>query len=178
MANELILPSEILSKALHEQYGAAFEMLEQVVKNCSEEVWDERSSGPPFWHVVYHSMWFLDWYLRGSKEEREAFKPKFEDERFEKRLDKLPKELLSREQLLSYLFDIKKQAKQRLEKLTLEELIQPSVFEWHGSSILSSMMYNLRHVMLHIGALNSKLLRKGVKLDNWVSQALILPNEG
>lgn len=175
MTNDYLVSSEILSKALFEQYGAALEMLEQVVKKCPEEIWDERTSGPPFWHVAYHTLWFVDWYLGGSKEERESFKPKYE---VEKRLDMLPKEVLTREQLLSYLFDIKMKAKQRMNRLSLEELIQPSVFEWHGSSILSSMLYNLRHAMLHIGALNFRLLSKGIKLENWVSQALIFPNEG
>jgi len=64
-----------------------------------------------------------------------------------------------------------------VDQLTLEELIQPSVFEWHGGSIHSSLIYNIRHVMLHIGALNLRLLRKGINLDNWVSHAPILPNK-
>lgn len=56
----------------------------------------------------------------------------------------------------------------------MDTLIQPSVFEWHGNSIISSMIYNLRHVILHIGALNFKLLRNGVSLENWVSRSSIL----
>jgi len=76
-------------------------------------------------------------------------------------------------QLLDYLTDIKGKAKYRFENLTIDELIQPSVFEWHGNSVLSSLLYNLRHLMLHIGALNLRLHRKGVKLDNWVSNQRI-----
>ncbi|MHA2226466.1 MAG: DinB family protein [Candidatus Hodarchaeales archaeon] len=169
--------SKIFSNAFQEQYGAAIEMLEQVIQNCPEIVWNDRTSGPPFWQVAYHTMWYLDWYLGRSNEERETFKPMFNEKRFEK-LEKLPEETLSREKIKTYLFDIKKKCKNRLEQLTLEELIQPSVFEWHGSSILSSLIYNIRHVMLHIGALNSRLLRKGIKLENWVSQAPITLKEG
>ncbi|UCG89624.1 MAG: DinB family protein [Candidatus Heimdallarchaeota archaeon] len=168
--------SEVISKAFQEQYGAAIEMLEQVIKKCPEEIWDDRTSGPPFWQVVYHTLWYLDWYLGKSKEERKTFKPRFVDESFEN-LKELPKGILTSEQLHSYLSDIKKKGKHRLEQLTLEEIVKPSVFEWHGSSIHSSLIYNIRHVMLHIGALNSRLLRKGIKLDNWVSHAPILPNQ-
>ncbi len=161
-----------LSVAIHEQYGAAIEMFEQVIKKCPEETWDDRTTDPPFWQVTYHTMFYLDWYLASSKEDRELFKPKYKVEPFEK-LDTVPKATLNRDQLLRYLLEIKMKAKRRLEFLTIEELFQPSFFEWHGSNVLSSLFYNLRHVMLHIGALNSRLLRKGVKLDNWVSQRLI-----
>ncbi|MFX0181743.1 MAG: DinB family protein [Candidatus Hodarchaeota archaeon] len=173
MTNEGILHTEIVSKALHEQYGAAIKMLENVLTSCPAEVWDERTSGPPFWQVAYHAMWYLDWYLGGSKEEHEAFIPNFEGEPFEN-MDKLAKETLTREQLLNYLFDIKGKADQRIGQITIEALIQPPVFEWHGNSVLSSMLYNLRHVMLHIGALNFRILREGIKLENWVSFSSIL----
>ena len=160
-----------LSLAIHEQYGAAINMLESVINNCPEEIWDDRTSDPPFWQVAYHTMYFLDWYLARSKEERETFKSKYNAAY--RNLDTLPRDTINRDQLLPYLFDIKGKAKRRFETLTLDELNQPSIFEWHGTSVLSSLFYNIRHVMLHIGALNSRLLRKGVKLDNWVSQKLI-----
>jgi hypothetical protein len=161
-----------ISLAVHEQYGAAVKMLEIVIKKCPEEVWDDRTSGPPFWQVAYHTMYYLDRYLASSKEERKKFKPEYELEPFEN-LDKLPKGTINRDQLLTYLFDIEAKAKRRLERLTIEELNHPSIFEWHGVSVLSSLFYNIRHVMLHVGSLNSKLLRKNVKLDNWVSYKLI-----
>ncbi|MFX0125559.1 MAG: DinB family protein [Candidatus Hodarchaeota archaeon] len=163
---------EKISVAIHEQYGAAIEMLEQVITKCPEEVWDDKTLGPPFWQVVYHTMFYLDWYLARSKGDRESFTPKYETERFEN-LDNLPKVTLNCDQMLSYLFEIKDKAKQRFENLTVAELNQPPIYEWHGVSVLSSLLYNIRHVMLHIGALNFRLLRKSVELDNWVSWKLI-----
>ena len=164
-----------ISTAIHEQYGAAIEMLENVIIKCPEEVWDDSRQGPPFWQVAYHTMFYLDWYLSSSKEERESFKPDYETEF--RVLDSKPEGSLDRKQILTYLMKIKLKAKRRLETVTTKELKQPAFFEWHGSSILSSLFYNLRHVMLHVGALNSRLLRKGIKLDNWVSQKLIEEEE-
>jgi hypothetical protein len=163
--------SEVFSSAIEEQYGAAIAMLEKVINSCPEEVWDERNSGPPFWQVAYHTMWYLDWYLGGSKEERENFTSKYK--KGLENLREIPDEILSSEQIISYLDGIKRKAKQRTNILNLEELRRKPIYEWHGNSILSSMIYNIRHVMLHIGALNSRLLRKGVELKNWVSQAPI-----
>lgn len=159
------------SSALHEHYGAAFEMLEYAVESCPVEIWDDRKDGPPFWHVVYHAMWYLDWYLVNNKREREAFKSRYE--RISPRLDDSPTEVLTQDQLMSYLLEIKNKAKKRFENLEVNDLIQASIFEWHGKNILSSLLYNLRHLMLHIGTLNLRILRNGVKLDNWVTNALI-----
>jgi len=160
--------TRIIIDAINEQYGAAIAMLKKNVKSCPEEVWDDRTSGPPFWHVSYHVMWFLDWYLSDSKDAREAFKSKFGDEP-SRHLNESPEITLTKTQLLDYLSDIKLKAKNRFQKLTSDELLQSSVFEWHGNSVLSSILYNLRHLMLHIGALNLRLHSKGVKLENWVS---------
>ena len=160
--------SKIFLDAIKEQYGAAIAMLKKNLKICPKEVWDDRTSGPPFWHVAYHVMWFLDWYLSDSKKAREAFRSKVGEEP-SRHLNELPKLTLTQTQLLDYLSDIKEKAKKRFENLTSEELLQSSVFEWHGNSVLSSLLYNLRHLMLHIGALNLRLHSKGVKLENWVS---------
>jgi len=161
---------KILSDAINEQYGAAIGMLEQNLIKCPDEVWDDRTSGPPFWHIAYHVMWFLDWYLSDSKKARYSFKSKFGDESSQlKDLNTAPGIKLTRDQLLDYLSGITEKAKNRFENLTSDELIQPSVFEWHGNSVFSSLLYNLRHLMLHVGALNLRLHEKGVKLDNWVS---------
>jgi hypothetical protein len=166
--------TKIISDAINEQYGAAIAMLEHNLKKCPEEVWDDRTSGPSFWHVAYHVMWFLDWYLSDSKKARESFKSKFGEEHSHlESLKNTPEITLTLNQLLDYLSNIKEKAKERFENLTLEELSRLPVFEWHGNNVLSSLLYNLRHLMLHIGALNLRLHRRGVKLDNWVSSKRI-----
>ena len=164
--------SKTFLDAISEQYGAAIAMLKKNLKSCPKEVWDDRTSGPPFWHVAYHVMWYFDWYLSDSKEARESFKSKFGDE-VSQELNKAPEITLTATQLLDYLSDLKEKTKNRFENITSDELLRSSVFEWHGNSVLSSLIYNLRHLMLHIGALNLRLHSKGVKLENWVSSKRI-----
>ena len=164
--------SKTFLDAISEQYGAAIAMLKKNLKSCPEEVWDDRTSGPPFWHVAYHVMWYFDWYLSDSKEARESFKSRFGDE-VSQELNKAPEITLTATQLLDYLSDLKEKTKNRFENIASDELLQSSVFEWHGNSVTSSLIYNLRHLMLHIGALNLRLHSKGVKLENWVSSKRI-----
>ena len=160
--------STLFLDAIKEQYGAAIAMLKKNLKSCPKEVWEDRTNGPSFWQVAYHVMWYFDWYLSDSKETRESFKSKFGKDPLQD-LNKVPEKTLTSDQLLEYLSDLKEKTKKRFENLTSEELQQSSVFEWHGNSVLSSLIYNLRHLMLHIGALNLRLHSKGVKLENWVS---------
>ena len=167
---------EIIKDALNEQYGAAIGMMKQNLKICPKEVWDDRTRGPPFWHVAYHAMWFLDWYLSDSKKARESFKSKFGDSssHFEQlAVNNIRDVVLTPKQLIEFLSEIKEKAKNRINNLTSDELTKPSIFDWHGNSVLSSLLYNLRHIMLHIGTLNLRLRRKGVKLDNWVTHQRI-----
>ena len=164
--------SKIFLDAINEQYGAAIAMLKKNLKSCPTKVWDDRTSGPPFWHVAYHVMWYFDWYLSDSKEARESFKSNFGDE-VSHELNKAPEITLTATQLLDYLSDLKEKTKNRFKNITSDELLQSSVFEWHGTSVTSSLIYNLRHLMLHIGALNLRLHSKGVKLENWVSSKRI-----
>lgn len=158
---------KIISDAIQEQYGAAIKMLENVMKSCPKEIWANKNDRPQFWQVVYHTMWFLDWYLAESKEARENFKSKFGKE-LSWELNAPSEKTISREKLFEYLSEIKMKAKRRFEKLTSDEVILKPIYEWHGNSLLSSLLYNMRHVMLHVGALNLRLHSKGVKLDNWV----------
>ena len=102
--------SKIILDAISEHYGAAIAMLKKDLKSCPDKVWDDRTNGPPFWHVAYHVMWFLDWYLSDSKEARENFKSKFGEEP-SRHLNESPEITLTPNQLLEYLSDIKQKAK-------------------------------------------------------------------
>ena len=45
------------------QFGASVEMLENAIKACPEELWRERTNKPEFWYLVYHTLFWLDFYL-------------------------------------------------------------------------------------------------------------------
>lgn len=164
---------EVLKIALQEQYGAAIDMLFNAIKACPDELWNQTSKEPPFWMVSHHTLFFLDFYLEGTKKGRKSFLPRFPD--IDRKItivdhkdgDKPP----TKKQILGYLEDIKIKSKKRLDNITEEEMGSPSIFKWHGTNILSSLLYNLRHIMLHVGTLNNRLHRAGISQDliEWVT---------
>ena len=50
-------------KIIWQQFGAAIDMLENAMLACPDQVWYDRSRQPEFWYMVYHTLFFLDFYL-------------------------------------------------------------------------------------------------------------------
>ncbi len=170
--------TSILVKGFLEQYGAAFKTLERIINICPDEFWKDLKYGPEFYKIIYHTMFFADLYFSSTEDEREHFIPKYthaEDFRTSKE-NFHPKEWersLSKSEVMDYLEDLKVKCRKRIENLTIDKLVTNPLFEWHGSSLLSSLLYNLRHMMLHIGVLQGRLRISGVEGRFWVGQSAI-----
>src|SRR5688572_12821756 len=52
---------------LWQQFGAAIDMLENAVVACPDELWGDRSRTPEYWYLVYHTLFWLDYYLSESE---------------------------------------------------------------------------------------------------------------
>jgi hypothetical protein len=183
MRRNLIIRSKdsiiVIRDALVEQYGAAFKTLDNIIDKCSDSLWKDDSNGPPFYKIIYHILYFADLYLSRTKEERSTFKPRFEfaedfsisKENFGSAYWKKP---LSKEECNLYLSEIRSKAHVFFQQVSIAELISEPLFEWHGSSLLGSLIYNIRHVMLHIGTLQGRLRLNGFEEKLWVTKSEIL----
>ena len=166
-------PSQFTT-ALSEQYGAALIMLENIVKNCPEELWNDSGKEIFVSQVVNHVLFFVDYYLSKNKDESGRFKAKLGDDLMGERTDGMDwNKIYSKTELLAYISDLRPKAKERFEKLEMADLSKASVFEWHGSSVLSSFLYNLRHIMLHVGALHVRVNATGIEPQKWVSKGVL-----
>ena len=163
---------QTVTNGIRTQYGAALVMLKEAITSCPQELWQNDETLPPFWQIVYHNLFYLDFYLGNSKEEREKFKPFVDDMKIGPLGKKPALEALPQTHLLEYLAFIEKKAKSKFDHFSPEELTADTAFEWHGPDKFTSLIYNLRHVMLHIGALNSRLVKKGIK-TTWISNHFI-----
>ena len=59
--------------AISEQYGAAFKMLGNIITGCPDDLWNDTTKDMLVSQVVYHVLFFIDFYLSKDKKEREQF---------------------------------------------------------------------------------------------------------
>ena len=151
-----------------QQFGAAIDMLENAMLACPEEVWNDRSRQPEFWYVVFHTLFFLDFYL---SESAEAFTPPPPFTLSE--LDPsgiLPERPYTKDELHTYLKHGREKCRATLEGLTDDIAHQHRQFVSVKGSFLELLLYNMRHVQHHAAQLNLILRQTIDSAPRWVAK--------
>ena len=151
------------------QFGAAIDMLENAVLACPEELWRDRSRRPEFWYVVYHTLFFLDFYLADSPERFAPPAPFTLDE-----LDPagiLPERVYSKAEMRTYLEHGRENCRAAIRKLTDERARRPCGFDRLDMTVAELLLYNMRHVQHHAAQLNLILRQQTDSAPRWVSKA-------
>jgi hypothetical protein len=163
----------VLRGILTRQFGATLHMLRESIENCPEQVWTKGLRGAAFWHLAYHTIFFLDFYLH--KREADFTLPPFHREniwRLAAGTDTSepfvpPGEPYTKTTLLEYLQDVRKRAQPILAELTDDDLTAPSPVPWHTIQRGDFLLNNLRHAQHHIGQLNIILSFHGATPCAW-----------
>jgi hypothetical protein len=163
----------VLRGILIRQYGATLQMLHQSIENCPEQIWTQGLGGAAFWHLAYHTIFFLDCYLH--KQEADFAPPPFHRENSwrlpvgpgtsEPHVP--PGEPYSKTTLLEYLQDVRRRAQPILAELTEDDLTAPSPVPWYSIQRGDFLLNNLRHAQHHVGQLNMILGFHGAKPCAW-----------
>ncbi len=163
------------------QFGAAIDMLDNAIRACPEHVWGDFSKKPEwkkkdvvgFWYPVYHTLFFLDYYLSDSDSE-EGFAPPapFTLSEFDPE-GALPARVYTKEELLSYLEHGRQQFKRVMAGWTEEGAHRPSRIPWRDMTVAELLLYNMRHVQHHAAQLNLILRQSTDSAPDWVSKAKI-----
>ncbi len=168
---------KILKISLWQQFGAAIDMLDNAERACPDQLWQERlwdhPSEPPeyaqFWYILYHTLFWLDFYLSGSEEGFAPPAPFTLDELDPNGLP--PERPYSREQLQIYLEHGRKKCRVTIETLTDEKARQRCRFLWGEVSFLELLLYNMRHVQEHAAQLTLFIGQKVGPTPGWVTVA-------
>lgn len=154
-----------LKEAVWSQLGAAIDTLENVVRACPEELWGDRSRQPEYWYSVFHTLFFLDYYLADSPEGFAPPAPFTLDE-----LDPagvLPERVYTQDELLTYLEFGREKARAVIEGMTDEQAGESRL----EGSCLEQLLYILRHVQHHAAQLNLILRWETGSATRWVKRA-------
>ena len=163
-----------------QQFGGAIDMLENAIHACPEKVWSDPTRKPEwakndvvgFWYLVYHTLFWLDFYLSESTEGFHPPAPFTLDEADPAGL--LPDRPYTKDELLGYLEHGRRKCRARIAGLTDEGAREGRKF--FGSSegpFAELLLYNLRHVQHHTAQLNLILRQQTDSAPNWVGRTKI-----
>ena len=150
------------------QFGAAIDMLENAIRACPDEVWRDRHRRPEFWHLAYHTLFFLDLYL-GAAAKGFAPPPPFTLSELDPS-GRLPDRVYEKDELLAYLEHGRIKARDRIAALTAASALLHCDYGWVQPTVLESLFYNMRHVQHHAAQLNLLLRQATSSAPDWVAR--------
>jgi DinB superfamily len=150
------------------QFGAAIDSMERAIDACPEALWGDRSRFPEFWYLVYHTLFFLDFYTSDSVE---GFAP---PEPFTlSELDPsgvLPDRVYSKDELRRYLEHGREKTRAKINRLTAESAMARRRFGSVEGSEAELLLYSMRHVQHHTAQLNLILRQVTDSAPGWVGR--------
>jgi DinB family protein len=153
--------------ALSRQFDIAIGELENALDTCPDSLWTQRlwrvppdDPAPPgfaeFWYVAYHTLFWLDLYLTGSREEDFAPPAPFVWTEVDP-VWALPDRPYTKEELRAYLASTRRRCQSTLLALTDEHARRVVDYPWaHGKEVsyFELQLYNMRHVQEHAAQLS------------------------
>jgi hypothetical protein len=158
-----------------QQFGAAIDMLDNALRACPEEHWQDSPWTDPtdapeytqFWFIVFHTLKWLDFYLSGTDQGYDHYElpaPFL--------FRGLPEKPYTKEQLQAYLLYCREKCRSTFETLTDEKAIQSCVLpSGEGVSYAELQLYCMRHVQEHTAQLSLHLGQAVGSAPDWVSRA-------
>ena len=162
------MDSKIIREIIWFQFGASIDMLKNAIKACPEELWSDRSQRPEFWYLVYHTLFWLDFYLTESPDEFVPPKPFTLTELDPEGI--LPERIYTKSELLTYLEHGRKKCIQTIENLTDEIAKKHYKYGSVEMSFGELLLYNMRHIQHGVGQLNLILRQKTDSAPRWVKR--------
>ncbi|HKY53684.1 MAG TPA: DinB family protein [Anaerolineales bacterium] len=161
------------SAIIWQQFGAAIDMLDNALRACPDQLWQDRVWDDPtdapeyteFWFIIYHALFWTDLYLSGSRQE--DFAPPSPFIR-----GSLPEKPYTKDELQSYLAYCRQKCQTTFETLTDEMANRRCEFPWGEEvSFAELQLYSMRHVQEHASQLSLHLGRKVSAVPDWVARA-------
>jgi hypothetical protein len=163
------------TEMLWRQFGATIEMLDNALRDCPDELWEQRMWADPyldgsftrFWYVSYHTLFWLDYYLSGDDAD---FRPPEPFTLGETEPGVLPPRTYTRAELLGYLAHCREKCQETLGDLTGEQADRTCTFPWGSLLFAELLLDNLRHVQEHGAQLRMFLGQQAGMRARWVAR--------
>ena len=143
------------------QFEASLRTLNACIDRCPESIWNAPVAMYPYCQVVFHTLFFTDFYLEPNETtfREQAFHRDnvefFAD--YEQLQDREPVSLYERPSLKSYLQHCRDKALSVIAAESAETLCGPSGFERRACTRAELHVYNMRHICHHAAQLSLRL---------------------
>ncbi len=157
------------------ELGAAIEMLSNAIKNADDDTWDSPRDERRFWNIAYHTIFFLDIYLSDfdpdiTNVEEQYRVPAYLKEWAEVyNFDEVHEPTMPKEVLQRFLEETRSKLRFRFAGGIVESQIEEKATSWLKMSKGAVLLYNMRHIMQHVGHLNDILREHGLPTSSWLS---------
>jgi DinB family protein len=154
---------DTLKELLANQFEAALSMFNTCIDRCPETVWTTRVANYRFCQVVFHTLFWTDFYLGPDDEQKSFRRQPFHraNERFfgdyEEFEDRAPVSLYDKTSIKAYLEHCRNKAAEVVAAETAETLGGPSGFARRKFSRAELHVYNIRHIQHHTAQLSLRL---------------------
>lgn len=156
-----------LLEIVKRQFDPSFEMLSLLVDQCPDVVWRVEEAGSPYWQQVYHTTFFVDFWLREEYSQVEYRSMIFTKD-LSCELDQPSKDWLTRDELKEYLGKIREKMGRFFGRLEDEKLSSPIV-AGSGFTYLDAIAGQIRHIQYHVGQCNTILGGQGLEAVGWIA---------
>jgi uncharacterized damage-inducible protein DinB len=169
---------------LGRQFGAATDMLDNAMNACRDESWSDPSTRPEwvrrnvvgFWHVAYHTLFFLDLQLAGSAEGW-APPPPFDLSELDP-AGRLPERPYTKDELRTYLRHCREKCRATIMTLTEEKACERCQWGSLDLSFGELLLHSMRHVQHHAAQLNLLLRKPTDPAPGWIKRTEVPLNRG
>ena len=161
----------IWKSTIWRQFGAAIDMLENGIVTCPEDLWGDRMRKPEYWYTVYHTLFFLDYYLSRSEHDFAPPPPFTLDE-----LDPsgiLPERVYTKDEMITYLEYGRRKCRDAIQAMTEEAARQRCGFGRLDLTVVELLLHGMRHVQHHTAQLYLMQRQTIDAAPGWVGSARI-----
>lgn len=153
-----------IGESIIENLSLTWEMYADAIKNIPDEHW--RTGEIDYLipaRLMLHAIEAIDFYSSTSPSEfTHGYRFNID------RKTAPPEQLPGKDQLQTYLDEVKEKTESWLSGLEDEDFLSPeTVFPWTGNTLLGRVLYSLAHCRQHFGELNAELRRRGLPRIKW-----------
>jgi hypothetical protein len=150
-----------------QQFGAALDTLENAIVNCPDETWGDQTGFHAYWYMVYHTLFWLDYYLADSWENYKPPAPFTLGEMDPEGV--FPDRVYSKEEMLGFLKIGGNNARKLIATMDEERAERPYKFRKAQISTAELILYTMRHLQHHSAQLNLLLRQRHDQGSAWVA---------